>query len=196
MIFVRRPNDASISVFESASEALRHVSSEGWNPGVLSIWRNEHPLVLIDFEELNEMAGRNSVDIGVVRAEVSALCSAMDERLRTSLGWRMEVVDSQVSTSGIVSSSDRVRRFLGNPMAKLMILSEMDDHLAGEAPRLTADRLRGVIDDVESDGAPLGWDVLISSVSGVSVETKVPGRRFRRHEVVLVKMRDGFREGI
>ena len=192
MIYAKRPTDTELREFATPQAALDFIERERWNPGIVEAWVSESKLVPVGFEELNRLAGRPHVLPDDVQNEVSQLVEHMDRWFAEHRGWRIRVESLDVSTGGIPMPSEVVRRWFGNPMAKLTLIATMDEHLAGEPPRITAERMRIAIRGVEAAGGPAGWHVLTTEVGKVALETGIKGRAMRRHEVMLSKARIEF----
>lgn len=189
MIYLKLLNDAELFQFDGPAEALAHIERSGWNPAMVQAWRTDEPMVPIDFEDLNRLALRPHVVPDAVRAEVDELLAALDAWFQAERGWRIEAETIEVSTGGIPCSPSVVKRWFGNPMARITLVGRMDDHLSGEPPRLTAERIRIAIRGVEKAGGPAGWHVLVSQVGKSGIRTGVSGRAIRMHTVVLSKAR-------
>jgi len=192
MIYVKRPTDTDLREFPSPEAALDFIEEQRWNPGIVEAWSSESGLVPVGFEDLNRLAGRPHVLIDDVRSEVSQLVEHMDRWFAENRGWRIRVEGMNVSTGGIPMPSEVVRRWFGNPMARLALVANMDEHLTGAPPRITAERMRIAIRGVESAGGPAGWHVLTCEVGKVALETGIRGRAIRRHDVMLSKARIEF----
>lgn len=192
MIYLKLLNDAELFEFDGPAEALAHIERSGWNPAMVQAWRTDDPMAPVDFEDLNRLAGRPHVVLDAVRADVDELLAALDAWFQAERGWRIEAETVEVSTGYIPCSSSVVKRWFGNPMARLTLVAHMDDHLTGDPPRLTAERIRIAIRGVEKAGGPAGWHVLTADVGKVALQTGLRGRAIRRHEVVLSKPRIAF----
>lgn len=192
MIYLKRITDSELREFADPVAALDFIEAQSWNPGVVQAWVSESGLVPVGFEDLNRLAGRPHVLPDAVRAEATQLVEDMDRWFSENRGWRIQVENMDVSTGGIPTPSSVVRRWFGNPMAKLTLVARMDDHLTGDPPRITAERMRIAIRGVESAGGPAGWHVLTAEVGKVALQTGLRGRAIRRHEVMLSKARIEF----
>ena len=175
-------------------EAVALISERRLLPAGLKIWRADAPLVEIAFEDLQQMAGHDPLDVKRVEDSLELLLHKLWAMLK-DMGLYLDVYSPHervISTSGIPSGHPSVDKMFGNPCVRVRLRLTQYLRDDGEPRTVPPSVLTDLVAKAAENPAMLGWAMLHSSCS---VVMRIPNvRPFREIEMYLSRPRAMFDE--
>jgi hypothetical protein len=154
---------------ETPGEAVSEVTRLQLLPDFLTIWEGD--VVEITFEELQQRAGHDPLDISVVNLGIDALVIAIDGTMRC-MGLSLSEDGGKRETYLHGGPHSSLARLHGNPCAKLTLRLTTYGHLAEDPRPLGPTRLRELVDVASNTPVLSGWGMVHSECSNIR---RIPG---------------------
>jgi hypothetical protein len=192
MIFIHARSMGEVIECGTPQEAVALITERRLLPAGLRIWWADAPLVEIAFEDLQQMAGHDPLDVDTARWQIDHLMQMLCGMLKNK-GLFLDVYDHmeiEVSTSGIPSGHQAVKKVYGNPCVRIRV--RVSSYLRAEdGPRsIGPTELTELVARAGNNLTITGWAMLHGSCS---VVMRIPNSRpFREIEMFLSRPRAMF----